>query len=158
MAAVFAIIYAEKTKAIRRIIVPDNEKELPGFFVAPGETMLVCRDSEYDLDTCNILVELATGVAPASSECAVVDPLTNRVLEFLHADPELDTLPGKTLVTKFDKRIAPGSLYDPAQKSFKVDVKQKDGTTVQVVVTEPVKDDPVKEDAPADAGAVEAVP
>lgn len=98
MPAKFAIVYASGSKAIRRIIVADDELSLDDDThpIGPGETKLVVNSSDHTLEACKAHVKQATGVHPPDLRCAVV---RNNVVEhIIHADPDIDSLPDAELV------------------------------------------------------------
>ena|SRR5215475_3791543 len=101
--AKFGIIYATKSKMIRRIIVPESDSTLTDgtHKVGEGETMLVASGEACDLASCIELVKEATGVVPADPRCFVLDK-ANKIVAVVHADPELDTHPLGTLVKQQD--------------------------------------------------------
>ena len=118
MATTFGIIYATGSKQIRRIIVPDVDQALLDgtHTTLPGETLLIGTGSS-DLDSCNTLVLKATGVAPPDLHCAIVDN-KNIVVSVLKADPDLDSIPGATLIACYSPKIAVGCIYNTITKLF----------------------------------------
>lgn len=140
MAKVVAVIIATKTNAIRRIFVPDNEIELTTYFVDPLETMLVFYDTEFDLTTCKVLIEKATGQPSPDAVCTKIDPVTNKVVDFLMADAEIDTLPNEILATKIAQDIPIGADFDKATKTFNYTVKDQYGVDQPKSVSDPALD------------------
>jgi hypothetical protein len=99
------IVYATKSKIIRRVISPDDDAELDdAAHVQPGETMLRVSHppvrSVEDVKLANTYIEdvikAATGVQPPSPRCIAIDGV-NIVRNVISADPDLDSLPGHTL-------------------------------------------------------------
>lgn len=125
-ATTFGTVYSTGSKMVRRIILPDDDKELlNGNHVGPGETMLVSpmRYSlglpldPHDLATCKSLVKQATGVTPPDASCAVVDQ-TNTVVAVIMADPAIDAHSAGQLIHCYSPAIGIGCTYDPITKLF----------------------------------------
>lgn len=133
----FFIIYAATTKAIRRIIYPDDDNQQ--FHVGDGEDFIACPNEQRgDLFQWKSLVEKATGVYPPDPLCAVVHPKDGTVLGMIMADPNLDTHPsGHDLVDAYSDQISVGDSFDKAQgifiKSAYVIEEYIDKSTLEVV-------------------------
>jgi hypothetical protein len=124
MATTIGIVYAAGSKAVRRIISPDNDAQLtkPGLAGA-GETLLIApKPSNFnvqkpDLAYCKAQVKTQTGIDPPNLTCAVIDN-TNTVRAIIAADPALDSVSGMTVVGCYSPQIAAGCTYDPASGLF----------------------------------------
>jgi hypothetical protein len=112
-----AIIYAAGSKAIRRVIVDDDEARLAAHVDKGEGIVIVGRDVEGhqvvrtekgdesvlfagdypDLAECEALVERLTGCRPEPSRCVVLDGDQNVVSEIM-ADPLLDAHPDGDVV------------------------------------------------------------
>lgn len=137
MSTQFIIVYAAESKAIRRVIYPDDDNQQ--IAISDGEAVLVCPIKQKgDLFQWKALVEQATGVYPPDPLCAVVDPKDNTVLSVIMADPNLDTHPdGHDLVAAYSDEIAAGDSYDKAAglfiKAAYVAPEYTDRTTKEIV-------------------------
>lgn len=99
-ATTIGIVYATKSGTLRRWIEPDEDSDLPDKHpVSRGETMII-----VDADTIKSANDIEAAVAQAigrevpSARCVVVDK-TGTVVDAIMADPDLDLIPGVTLVT-----------------------------------------------------------
>lgn len=116
MSTQFIIVYAAESKAIRRVVYPDDDKQQIALSV--GEEVLVCPMKETgDLDQWKTLVERATGVYPPDPLCAVIEG--DVVVSVIMADPKLDVDPdGKQLVAAYSDKISAGDSYDKVADLF----------------------------------------
>lgn len=123
----YAIIYATKSKMLRRIIATDaglkgNEVGVgPSFAhqLAPGESVYYASAGNADdLPYWENHVHIATGVVPPDARCVAVDNKTKTVKHVLLADPDIDAIPDHTLVTPYSLAIDVGHTYDPDTKLF----------------------------------------
>lgn len=113
------IIYATKSKIVRRIVVPDSDAELlDPTLIADGESLLVASSSiSPSVFEARALIAKAEGIAESDipdGRCAVVDG-NGFVADVLLADPQLDKIDGHDLVPhatamKGD-RIVAGALF-----------------------------------------------
>lgn len=123
-AKTIGIVYAAGSKAVRRIIAPDNDAQLltPGWAGA-GETLLItARPADFngeqpDIAWAKAQVKASTGIDPPDLTCAVIDK-TGTVEAVIAADPALDTIAGKTVVGCYSPQIAPGCTYDATSGLF----------------------------------------
>jgi hypothetical protein len=113
----FAIVIASETKAIRRVIYPDDDNQQ--ISIIDGEEVIFCPvESKGDLDQWKKLVEKETGIYPPDPLCAVLED-DGTVASVIMADPKLDRHPeGKELVEAYSDEIAIGDKYDKAQATF----------------------------------------
>ena len=93
-----AVFYATGSKILRRKIIPDNDAQLALHQPGPGESrLLMPLDRPYGDKECRAAIAAATGVAPPSGRCCVVDD-AGKVTGVWDADPALDTHPAGSLV------------------------------------------------------------
>lgn len=94
------VIYAAKSKIVRRIIVAGPGETIDPSHVGAGEEMVFCEIGMLgglpDLDGAVEAVRAATGVMPPSGRCVVVSE--GRVVDVVKADPDLDRIDGATLI------------------------------------------------------------
>lgn len=94
----FAVFYSTASKILRRKVIPDRDAQLAAHLPGPGESRLLLPLAQpSDDDACRAAIAAATGVAPPSGRCAVVDG-GGDVVEVCNADPELDAHPLGALV------------------------------------------------------------
>ena len=122
MATRYGIVYATSSKALRRIILTDNDATLIAALAGPGETFLLAnRVDGYSLDAAKNAIKQATGVKSPNLECAVLDK-DNKVTAIILADPTLDNIKDYVL-----KESYPGvnntCTFDPAQDLFVAPIK-----------------------------------
>jgi hypothetical protein len=93
-----AVFYATCSKILRRKVIPDNDGQLAVHQPAPGESrLLMPLDQRYDDAACRAAIAAATGVAPPSGRCVVVDD-RGVVIGICNADPAIDVHPLGRLV------------------------------------------------------------
>lgn len=109
------LIYGERSKLLRRAIVPDDPRELlDPLHLGKGEAMLAVWTNVPPLDTPTMqaIVARHCGVDPAalpSGRCAVVDA-SGDVVRVIMADPQIDAVEGMQLVLNDD--VAAGWRYE----------------------------------------------
>lgn len=95
-----AVIYAAKSKIVRRIIVAGPGETFDPSHAGAGEAMVMCRlgmpGGFPDYDGAVEAVRVATGVTPPSGRCVVISG--GRVVNVIKADPDLDRIDGATLI------------------------------------------------------------
>lgn len=103
----FGVVIGEKSKIVRRIVVPDRDATLviPGFYTSKGESIIIIdRAKGAYPDVINAAIEQATGVKPSDPRTIVIDK-DGMVVDVILADPELDSIPDKTLVLSPDADV-----------------------------------------------------
>jgi hypothetical protein len=113
----YAIIYATKTSALRRVVATDDpvpmSREAMG--VLPGESVLVVNHSNpegHGHHDWAQAVEKETGIYPPTTTCALIE--NNIVKQIICADPDLDASPtGQEMVLCYSPQIIAGCTYDP---------------------------------------------
>ena len=105
----FAVVYATKSKILRRKIIPDDDMAVAQLRAEPGESLLLLPLTRpHDDAACRAAIADATGCKPPSGRCCVVDKSGN-VVAVCNADPALDLHPQGQL---FANDIAvPGDRY-----------------------------------------------
>jgi hypothetical protein len=104
-----AVFYATESKILRRKVIPDDDAQLEVLSTTPGESMLLLPLSRpYDDASCRAAIAAATGVAPPSGRCCVVDESGN-IIGVCNADPALDSHPRGKIVASECAR--PGDRY-----------------------------------------------
>jgi hypothetical protein len=104
-----AVFYATDSKILRRKIIPDDEAQLELLSAAPGESMLLVPLARpFDDASCRAAIEAATGIAPPSGRCCIVDE-SGDIIEVCNADPALDSHPRGKIVASECAR--PGDRY-----------------------------------------------
>ena len=97
-ATLLAVFYATGSKILRRKIIPDSDEQLALHQPGPDESrLLMPLDRPYGDEECRAAIAAATGVAPPSGRCCVVDA-AGKVTAVCNADPALDTHPAGSLV------------------------------------------------------------
>ena len=92
-----AVFYAAGSKILRRKIIPDSDAQLALHQPGPGESrLLMPLDRPYGDEKCRAALAAATGVAPPSGRCCVVDA-AGKVTGVCNADLALDTHPAGSL-------------------------------------------------------------
>jgi len=101
-----AVFYATDSKILRRKVIPDNDAQLAVHQPAPGESrLLMPLDRPYDEAACRAAIAAATGVAPPSGRCVIID-CAGVVIGTCNADPAIDSHPLGRLVA--DETAGPG--------------------------------------------------
>lgn len=93
------IIYSPNQNLRRTVIIPsdDSEVRVHAANIHPGEAVLVGTLADYQKIGPDAMVLAATGIAPTSDRCAVVDH-TGKVAAVVKGDPLIDSHPLGTLV------------------------------------------------------------
>jgi hypothetical protein len=117
-----AIIYATKSKMLRRIIIPDYGHDhtlVDGTHRAlAGETMLVVPHDWNNIASCRAIIERHTGCPSPDYHHALVTS-NNYVRGIALVDPELDeSPPGARYIAINGQRCGEGYSYDPDSGSF----------------------------------------
>jgi hypothetical protein len=93
-----AVFYATASKILRRKVIPGNDAQLALHQPGPGESrLLMPLDRSYDDSACRAAIAAATGVAPPSGRCVIVDDC-GLVIGTCDADPAIDVHPLGRLV------------------------------------------------------------
>jgi hypothetical protein len=109
VATQLAVFYATESKILRRLVIPDDDARLERLVVPPGESVLrMPLDRPHDEASCPAAIAVATGVAPPSGRCCVVDG-SGLVIAVCNADPALDAHPQGWLVA--NERANPGDRH-----------------------------------------------
>lgn len=122
MASHVGIVYATRSKILRRVIGFDSPEQAYTHPLHPGESLIVVDHDYIDLvpgahvsDFARAQVERATGHAPPSGRCAVVDS-AGRVVDVVQADPDIDSIPGMRLIS--NDVASPGWWWDDQHWRF----------------------------------------
>jgi hypothetical protein len=120
----FGIVVSATSKAIRRVIMVDNDNALTDgtHSVLAGEQLLILpvppNAIAYRPDQWPGLVQTAIGVLPPVMTCALVDN-TNTVAQLVVAEAGIDPAPaGFTMIQCYSPAITIGCTYNPATGLF----------------------------------------
>jgi hypothetical protein len=92
------VIYATRSKILRRKIILDDESQLDLHRPGPGESLLLLPlSAPFDDASCRAAIAAATGAEPLTGRCCIVDAAGN-VVGVCNADPALDTHPAGQLI------------------------------------------------------------
>jgi hypothetical protein len=92
------VIYATRSKILRRKIILDDESQLDRHQPGPGESLLLLPlSSPVDDASCRAAIAAATGTEPSAGRCCIIDAGGN-VVGVCNADPALDTHPAGRLI------------------------------------------------------------
>jgi hypothetical protein len=92
------VIYATRSKILRRKIILDNEAQLDLHQPGPGESLLLLPlSSPFDDSSCRAAIAAATGAVSPEGRCCIIDAGGN-VVGVCNADPALDTHPAGQLI------------------------------------------------------------
>src|SRR6266851_9987776 len=73
-----AVFYATGSKILRRKVIPDNDAQLALHQPGQGESRLLLPLAQpHDDASCRAAIAAATGVAPPSGRCCIVDGAGN---------------------------------------------------------------------------------
>jgi hypothetical protein len=104
------VIYATRSKILRRKIILDDESQLDLHQPGPGESLLFLPlSAPFDDASCRAAIAAATGVEPLAGRCCIIDAGGN-VVGVCNADPELDTHPAGQLIAH--DVAGPGDRYE----------------------------------------------
>jgi hypothetical protein len=104
------VIYATRSKILRRKIILDDESQLDLHQPGPGESLLVLPSSApFDDASCRAAIAAATGTEPLAGRCCIIDAGDN-VVGVCNADPALDTPPAGQLIPH--EVAGPGDRYE----------------------------------------------
>ncbi len=104
------VIYATRSKILRRKIVLDDESQLDLHQPGPGESLLLLPSSApFDDASCRAAIAAATGAVPFAGRCCIIDADGN-VVGVCNADPALDTHPAGQLIAH--DVAGPGDRYE----------------------------------------------
>jgi len=110
LATRLVVIYATRSKILRRKIILDDESQLDLHQPGPGESRLLLPFSApFDDAACRAAIAVATGAEPLSGRCCIIDP-GGDVVGVCNADPALDTHPTGQLVAH--DFACPGDRYE----------------------------------------------
>ena len=98
------VIYANGSKILRRVVFSNDPEYDFSIHLGPGESMLEIPTDVQGLPALTSKVEQATGIKPKSPRCAVIDQ-NGDVVGITCADPELDNIPDKILVSSEDAKV-----------------------------------------------------
>lgn len=101
------VVIGEKSKSIRRVVIPDADATLlvPGFYTGKGEALIILDRARGTHPTVlEAEVEKATGIKPASPRMIVLDE-NNTVVDVILVDPDIDDTSGKMLVRSKDASV-----------------------------------------------------
>jgi hypothetical protein len=92
------VIYATRSKILRRKIILDDESQLDLHQPGPGESLLLLPlAAPFDDASCRAAIAAATGAVPPSGRCCIIDA-GGSVVGLCDADPALDTHPAGRLM------------------------------------------------------------
>lgn len=115
------VIYGTASGIVRRVIVPDDDREL-ATATGPGESMVMVQATDtFSLNDVNGYVAQAIGKQPPSARCVVTDAQGN-VVATLEADPVLDKVSGFTISLNATATI--GSVVAVSQQVGQANVAQ----------------------------------
>jgi hypothetical protein len=104
------VIYATRSKILRRKIILDNEAQLDLHQPGPGESrLLLPLSSPFDDASCRAAIVAATGEVPPAGRCCIIDSGGN-VVGLCNADPALDMHPAGQLIAH--DTAGPGDQYE----------------------------------------------
>jgi hypothetical protein len=104
------VIYATRSKILRRKIILDNEAQRDLHQPGPGENLLLLPLSPpFDDSSCRAAIAAATGAVPPEGRCCIIDAGGN-VVGVCNADPALDTHPAGQLIAH--DVAGPGDRYE----------------------------------------------
>jgi hypothetical protein len=117
------IVYSTVSKMIRRVIVPDNDKQLEDqSHIGNGETMLVVsKDVIQSPSDIYSQVELAIGKKPQDITCAIVDK-NGSIVRLIKADPAIDAIEDHDLIPAPDE-VDISAKYDKVTGKFLIPEK-----------------------------------
>ena len=104
------VIYATRSKILRRKIILDDESQLDLHQPGPGESLLrLPLSAPFDDASCRAAIAAATGAEPLTGRCCIIDADGN-VVGVCNADPSLDTHPAGQLIAH--NVAGPGYRYE----------------------------------------------
>ena len=110
LASRLVVIYAARSKILRRKIILDDESRLDLHRPGPGESLLLLPSSApFDDASCRAAIAAATGVEPLAGRCCIID-VGGNVVGVCNADPALDTHPACQLIAHEVAR--PGDRFE----------------------------------------------
>src|ERR1700739_725361 len=119
LATRLVVIYATRSKILRRKIILDDESQLDLHRPGPGESLLHLPSSApFDDASCRAAIAAATGAEPLAGRCRIIDAGGN-VVGMCNADPTLDMHPAGHLIAH--DVAGPGDRYEGGDT-----VRQKD--------------------------------
>jgi hypothetical protein len=94
----FIVVFAAKSKILRRKIFVDDDSQIDAHQPGPGETrLLLPLSAPSDDAACRAAIAAVAEVKPPSGRCCIIDE-NGRVVGICNADPALDTHPAGRLV------------------------------------------------------------
>jgi hypothetical protein len=104
------VIYATRSKILRRKIILDDQAQLDLHQPGPEESLLLLPlSAPFDDASCRAAIAAATGAEPLAGRCCIIDAGGN-VVGVCNADPALDTHPAGQL--RADDIAGPGYRYE----------------------------------------------
>jgi hypothetical protein len=104
------VIYATRSKILRRKIILDDESQLGLHQPGPGESLLLLTlSAPFDDASCRAAITAATRAEPLTVRCCIIDAGGN-VVGVCNADPALDTHPAGQLIAH--EVAGPGDRYE----------------------------------------------
>ncbi len=110
------IIYSIAQRRRRVVIVPDDDAQLNSIIVRTGEKFITQGMLAYRAVGPDLAVRQDAGGFPRSDRCAVVNDALQRVVRHIHADDNIDTLSGFTLVNSDISKV--GDTWRPVLRRF----------------------------------------
>lgn len=105
MGTIIGVVYGEKSKLVRRVVIPDHDEAMEKTaMLRAGESLITFEKDETKFrspEAAKLEAWRLIGVDPASvpsGRCAVVDEKTQMVTAAVMADPELDSMDGARLI------------------------------------------------------------
>ena len=110
------VIYAKRSKILRRKIIVDDESQLGLHQPGPGESLLPLPVSApFDDASCRAAIAAATGAEPLTVRCCIIDAHGD-VVGVCNADPALDNPVAEA------SSLAPKSRYEIGDTVCRKDV------------------------------------
>jgi hypothetical protein len=104
------VVYATRSKILRRKIILDDESQLDLHQPGPGESLvLLPLSAPFDDASCRAAIAAVTGAEPLSGRCCIIDAGGN-VVGVCNADPALDAHPAGQLIAH--DVAGPGDRYE----------------------------------------------
>ena len=104
------VIYATRSKILRRKIILDNEAQLDLHQPGSGESrLLLPLSSPFDDASCRAAIAAATGAVPPEGRCCIIDAAGD-IVGVCNADPALDTHPAGQLIAH--EVAGPGDRFE----------------------------------------------
>lgn len=116
------IVVSARNSIIRRYVHVTDDSEFVNGLCDQGEVLAFVPVGPYQSgeawrQAVCAAVEGVTGKYPADPRCAVIDG-TGAVVGIISADPEIDSMPERSLAFAYSPLVGVGCTYDPASQLF----------------------------------------